>query len=421
MIKIKNIAWKTTCICLCVLLTACNNSSNINVSNSTNDEVINEDSQPDLDANNLKDEIITNPTSLDTENDKIEVEVPDFDRDINLSTALDMLIVYDVVYDENMSSPNEDFWEGFKSALVCNSIFNPFDEESYDYIWDNTNFSEAASLITGRELICNHFPEQIDRGSNAYSPYLFECSKENVEISVVDDNEFEISYDMVWASSSTIIIDEIRRVNTLIGIEEESPLDGYSILSLDYEKITDPVYMSFGETDYSVSISNEEAKIKLSELLDGVHTTKDGENISMLLDIDDTKEYAFVDLNDDGWDEMIYRMYGYWPNFFTYTDEGIIETCSPVGSSGEIWFTKDNLIVGYIDHETEKAYDVHRFNSRGGFDSVMSIRQDVDGGENRYYYTNADGKETELYETEYNYIANCLRNDKVEYTWESIH
>lgn len=388
------------------------------------------DAAVDHDGNDDGNEALENAGKGAAENsDEIEndlqdsVEIPDFEKCEELSTALDMLIVYGVKYDESMQNPDENFWNGFTSALICNSWFDPFsDDNDIDGIWDNEKISAAGSLITGREIACTYFPDGIDTWGNSYSPYLFSSSKVNVHTKLLEKDKFEITYDMVWAPDSLTSINGMIRVVTTVKANPESPLNGYSILTLEHEKISECVYSAEVGTDfdYAVSADNEVIHEKLYELLDGNHTTMDGEDLSEILDTADTKEYAFADINGDSNDDMIVRTHGYWPNFFFYTDAGILWSGSPIGSSAEIWFTEGYLLMGKDSHSSEDVYAVYKIGSDGYFEEVMLLWNFHEENGERFECATGYGQVKEITDEEYEYLTGQLESMKFDLEWTAI-
>lgn len=358
----------------------------------------------------------------DSGNDpRILGEIPDLEECEKLSTALDMLVVYGVEYEESMQDPDEEFWEGFKAALLCNSWFAPFyDEDDTEVIWDNERIAAAGSLLTGRELSCTCFPEGIDIRECA-SPWLSACEKVNVHIERLEQDRFEISYDMMWGPNSMTSINGMIRVSTTIDVNNDSPLNGYSILELMHEEVSGYVLSPAmgGYFDYDVSADNEEIHARLYELTDGIHTTMDGSNLSDILDVDD-KDYVFADVNGDSKDDMIVRTYGYWPNFFFYTDGGILWSASPIGSSSEIWFTEDYLLVGCDSHLSEDVYEVYKSGSDGNFEQAMLLRNYHEENGERFVSVDVDGKERDITEEEYKYLTEYLESLRAEIEWVTI-
>lgn len=352
---------------------------------------------------------------------QIAINTPDLDIYESLSTALDMLVVYGVNYDESMHNPDEDFWNGFVSALICNSWFGPFSDENHtDQIWDNEKIAEAGSLITGRELTCNCFSDGIDAAKNAYSPYLAWASKVNVHTEPLAENKFEISYDMMWAPVSMTSIDGMIRVSAIVEVNQSSPLDGYSILSLNQEEVFCCVYMVFGEFDYNVSEDNGVIVNSLYQLIDGSHTAINNENLRELLDNADDKEYVFADINGDSNDDMIIRTNECDPDFFFYTDEGILWITSPISSGYEIWFTEDYLVVGKDSQSTEETYVVYQVGSDGKFKQVMMLRTGHEEGRKRFIYATEQGVEKDITEEEYAYLTAYLESKEKSLEWVKI-
>lgn len=352
---------------------------------------------------------------------QIPINAPDLDRCEGLSTALDMLVVYGVKYDEAMQNPDEDFWNGFVSALICNSWFEPFsDENNTNEIWDNERIATAGSLITGRELTCTCFSDEIDAAKNVYSPYLAWASKVNVHTEPLAEDKFEISYDMMWAPVSMTSIDGMIRVSATVEVNQNSPLDGYSILKLDHEDVFDCVYMVFGDFDYNVSEDNEVIDDSLYQLTDGVHTTINNENLRDLLHNANDKEYVFADINGDSKDDMIIRTNGCYPDFFFYTDEGILWTTSPINSGFELWFTEDYLVVGKDSQSTEETYVVYQVGSDGKFKQVMLLRNCHEEDRDRFVYVTEYGTEKDITEEEYAYLTEYLESKETNLEWEKI-
>lgn len=364
------------------------------------------------------------PLSEDEEPEEdlqILTNAPDLDKCENLSTALDMLVVYVVEYDESMQNPDENFWNGFVSSLICNSWFGPFsDENNTDKIWDNEKIAAAGSLITGRELTCTCFSEGIDAAKNAYSPYLAWASKVNVHTEPLAGDKFEISYDMMWAPVSMTSIDGMNRVTAIVEENQNSPLDGFSILKLDYEEVFDCVYMVFGDFDYNVSEDNDVIVDSLYQLTDGNHTTMNNENLRELLNNAEDKEYVFADINGDAKDDMIIRTNGCDPDFFFYTDEGILCTTSPINSSFELWFTEDYLVVGKDSQSTEETYVVYQVGSDGGFMQVMLLRKCHEEDRKRFVYVTEYGTEKDITEEEYAYLTEYLESKETNLGWVKI-
>ncbi len=350
----------------------------------------------------------------------VQINAPDLEKCEKLSTALDMLIVYGVRYDESMEYPDKDFWEGFLSALVCNSWFDPFyDENHTDRTWDNERIAATGSLIVGRELTCTFFPNGID-GSNTYSPYLAWSSKVNVHTKPLGENKFEISYDMMWAPVSMTSIDGMIRVSAIVEENKDSPLDGYSIVELEHEEIFECVYMVYGEFDYEVSADNDEIKKCLYQMTDGVHITMNNENLSKLLNNADDLEYVFADINGDLTDEMIIRTNGHDYNFFFYTDEGILGTTLPMSSDFEIWFAEDYLVVGKDSKSTEERYTAYQIGSDGTFKQVMLLKNKRKEDTERFFYVTEQGEEREITEEEYKYLGLYLKSKESKVAWSEI-
>lgn len=348
------------------------------------------------------------------------VKIPDLDKCEELSTALDMLIVYGVKYNESMQNPDEDFWDGFKSALVCNSWFGPFsDENNTDMIWDNERIAAAGSLITGRELICTCFPDGLD-ASHEYSPYLAWSSKVNVHIEPLEEDRFEISYDMMWAPVSMTSIDGMIRVSAIVRENQDSPLNGFSILMLDHEEIYSCVHTVFGDFDYDVSEDNDEIHEKLYQLTDGIHTTIDNKKIGKLFEADADVEYVFADINEDLKDDMIIRGNGDLLNFFFYTDGGILWTASPIDSTFEKWFTEDYLLIGKASQPSEDTYIAYQIGSDGTFKQVMLLRNYYDENRERYVVMKDLGEERDISEEEYEYLTEYLESKRVNIDWTKI-
>lgn len=351
---------------------------------------------------------------------QIAINTPDLDKCESLSTALDMLVVYGVNYDESMHNPDEDFWEGFKSALICNSWFGSFsDENNTDNIWDNERIAAAGSIVTGRELTCTCFPEGVDT-SQAYSPYLAWASKVNVHTKPIARDRFELSYDMMWAPVSMTAIDGMIRVSAIVEVNEDSSLNGYSILKLDHEEVFSCVYEVIGDFDYDVSADNDVIVKSLYQMTDGIHTTKDNENLSELLTHAGNKEYTFADMNGDSKDDMIIRTDGYWPDFFFYTDEGILWTKLPVNPDSEIWFMEDYLVVGKDSQPTEENYSVCQIASDGKFERVMILRKDQEEDGKRFVYVTQQGQERDITEEEYAYLTEYLESREITIDWAKI-
>lgn len=53
------------------------------------------------------------------------------------------------------------------------------------------------------------------------------------------------------------------------------------------------------------------------------------------------------------------------PNFFFYTDGGILWVSSPIGFSSDIWSTGDYLLVGRDSHLLGDVYEVYKSGSDG--------------------------------------------------------
>lgn len=351
---------------------------------------------------------------------QLPANAPDLEKCEKLSTALDMLIVYGVKYDEAIQNPDEDFWNGFISALICNSWFGPFsDENNTDVIWDNERIAAAGSLITGRELTCTCFPDGID-ASQAYSPYLAWASKVNVHTKPLVEDKFEISYDMMWAPVSLTAIDGMIRVSAIVEVNQNSPLNGYSILKLDHEEVFGCIYMVIGEFDYDVAEDNGVITKCLYQMIDGIHTTTDNENLSELLNDAEKKEYAFADINGDSKDDMIIRTNEYELNFFFYTDDGILWTPSPVNSDYEIWFTEDYLIMGKGSQASEEVYVAYQIGSDGRFKQVIQLRNDQGQDRERFVYVAEQGEEKAITDEEYAYLTHYLKSKKVDLDWRKI-
>lgn len=347
-------------------------------------------------------------------------DTPDLEQCEELSTALDMLTVYCVKYDETMRNPGEDFWEGFKSALICNSWFGPFsDDNNKDNIWDNERIAAAGSIVTGRELTCTCFPEGVDT-SQAYSPYLAWASKVNVHTKPIAKDRFELSYDMMWAPVSMTAIDGMIRVSAIVEVNEDSPLNGYSILKLDHEEVFSCVYEVIGDFDYDVSADNDVIVKSLYQMTDGIHTTKDSENLSELLTHARNKEYTFADMNGDSKNEMIIRTDGYCTDFFFYTDEGILWTKLPVDPGAEIWFTEDYLVVVKDSQPTDESYNVCQIASDGNFERVMIIGKDQEEDGTRFVYVTQQGEKRDITEEEYAYLTEYLESREITIEWAKI-
>ena len=106
-------------------------------------------------------------------------------------------------------------------------------------MWTNERVAEAGSIVTGYDLQCSAFPEGLDT-SEAASPYLFSSEKENISIMALEDNTFRITYDMVWYSTSADTNPGKINVTCIIKPNNESPLDAYSIISLNGEVVAEP-------------------------------------------------------------------------------------------------------------------------------------------------------------------------------------
>lgn len=342
---------------------------------------------------------------------------PDLEKCEKLSTALDMLIVYGVEYDEAMQDPDEAFWEGGKSALICNSWFEPFSEEnSTDKLWDNERMAAAGSRITGRELTCNCFPDGID-ASQAYSPYLAWSSKVNMHTERLAENKFALSYDMMWAPVSMTSLDGMIRVSAVVEENKESPLDGYSIVKLEHEEVFGCVYMVFGEFDYEVSADSGEIEKNLYQMVDGVPTTTVNGNLSELLNHTNDQEYVFADMNGDATDDMILRTSGHEYHFFFYTDEGILWTASPMNSDFKIWFTEDYLVVGKASQSTDEVYAAYQIGSDGNFKQVMLLKNEQDEDGRRFVYVTEQGEKRDITKEEYGYLAEYLESKETHIEW----
>lgn len=170
---------------------------------------------------------------------EVSEELPVLDQLDNLSSALDFMVHYGVFYDDLNGDPGEEFWNRLSAALFTNSWFGPFSEKGWETVWTNERVAEAGSIVTGYDLQCSAFPEGLDR-SEAASPYLFSSEKENISITALEDNTFRITYDMVWYGTSTDTTPGKTIVTAVIKSNKESPLNAYSIISLNGEVVEKP-------------------------------------------------------------------------------------------------------------------------------------------------------------------------------------
>lgn len=169
-----------------------------------------------------------------------EGEMPKLDQLENLSDALDYMVHYYVFYDNLDGDPGEQFWKQLQYAVFTNPYFSAFSDNGWEAVWTNDRVAEAGSLVTGYDLKCSAYPDGLDIPKESASPYLFSSEKENISITALEDNKFRITYDMVWYSSSIDTAPGRIKVTALIKPNKDSPLDGYSIVSLQGEIIEKP-------------------------------------------------------------------------------------------------------------------------------------------------------------------------------------
>ena len=125
-------------------------------------------------------------------------------------------------------------------------------------------------------------------------------------------------------------------------------------------------------------------------------------------------------MNGDSKDDMIIRTDGYWPDFFFYTDEGILWTKLPVNPDSEIWFTEDYLVVGKDSQPTEENYSVCQIASDGKFERVMILRKDQEEDGKRFVYVTQQGQERDITEEEYAYLTEYLESREITIDWAKI-
>lgn len=356
-----------------------------------------------------------------SENETDYVAIFDLKSNENLSAALTMLAQYGVNYDENLSGADEEFWKGFSAALLCNSWYSPWDdnEDNYDELMDNSQVADAAYRVTGHSLECSYFAEGVDR-SMAASPYLYDYEKINYKAEALSDGKIIISYDEVFYTSAVSIIAGMRRVNAALVKNSDSPFSGYSIYTFNSENLMNNGGIDEWISNYPVSVDNEECHNRLKLLLDGEHTTKDGECIKEILKSDDQVEYAFMDLNGDGYDEMVVRTFGYWLNVFVYTDNGILWKESPVSSSSEIWLAYNNYIVESDSHSAEDFVAIYCMDEDGEFQCMRKLVNYHVGDTERYTVSEFDSNEKDITKEEYDYWAEEFKNNAVEHEWEPV-
>ena len=196
---------------------------------------------PSGSADNNTAETASRTQLVEETSDATEKKMPMLDQMTNLSEALDYMVHYDVFYNNLEGDPGEQFWNNLSSAIFTNSYFGPFSDLGWEVVWTNDRVAEAGSIVTGYNLKCSAYPDGLDR-SKAASPYLFSCKKENISMTALEDNKFRITYDMVWYSSSIDTAPGIIKVTASIKPNKDSPLDGYSIVSLQGEIIKKPSY-----------------------------------------------------------------------------------------------------------------------------------------------------------------------------------
>ena len=172
--------------------------------------------------------------------DASEEKMPVLDQMKYLSDALDYMVHYEVFYDNLEGDPGEQFWNQLQHALFTNPYFTAFSDNDWETVWSNDMVAEAGSVVTGYDLKCNAYPDGLDRYKESASPYLFSSEKENISITAMEDSKFGITYDMVWYSSSTDTTPGRIKVTALIKLNNDSPLDGYSIVSLHGDIIEKP-------------------------------------------------------------------------------------------------------------------------------------------------------------------------------------
>ena len=176
---------------------------------------------------------------MQDENIEVSEELPALEQLNSLSSALDYMVHYGVFYDDLKGDPGEEFWNQLSAALFTNSFFGPFTEKGWETVWTNERVAEAGSIVTGYDFQCSAFPEGLDT-SEAASPYLFSSEKKNISIMALEDNTFRITYDMVWHSTSADTNPGKINVTAVIKPNNESPLDAYSIISLNGEVVAEP-------------------------------------------------------------------------------------------------------------------------------------------------------------------------------------
>lgn len=159
----------------------------------------------------------------------------------NLKSVVNMMVIYDLSYNNLPKEPNDKFWQKFTNALICNSWYQGFEDlvNQYGTVWSNTQVEDAAEQLTGQRLKCSSFPDGLDL-QNSSSPYAFEWQQKNIVEKQLDDKSYQITFDFEWTSVSTDTNKGIKKVKLIVVPNENSPFDGYSISSIGINEVSYP-------------------------------------------------------------------------------------------------------------------------------------------------------------------------------------
>ena len=125
-------------------------------------------------------------------------------------------------------------------------------------------------------------------------------------------------------------------------------------------------------SDTETELAADAADAHLLEYLLGDETDAEGKQFWGVGEED--TEYALYDLNDDGQNELIYRMYGYWiPDIIEYRDNAIVfANVSNVGSAGVTFInTKNQFVSGDTTHASREQYWISEIDEQGEGKTVL--------------------------------------------------
>lgn len=168
----------------------------------------------------------------------------EYEKCNQLIGTINMMVIYDFSYMNLSNIPNDEFWNKFSNSLLCNSWYDGYGYLAKEYgttMWDNEKIAYAGSLLTGKELRCESFPEGLDLTFLA-SPYAHEWEQENISVEPLGNNRWNVKFDFVWLSCSIDTKKGKKEVEAVIIANKKSPFDGYSVESINIKTISEPEF-----------------------------------------------------------------------------------------------------------------------------------------------------------------------------------